>query len=386
MIGIGLSLLWLISVATRPPMPLLGREPGTQVFRELDEHPDDEQSPASWSSGWTAACSSPPRTPWRTGSARSSCRTPGVTGDRARLRGDRLHRLAGCGEAARDRRARGARRRSTLRLARVKPAVREVLGRDGVLDRLGADKIHGNVSQRGAGAGRPTMTPTDSGAVDQSGSALHRTTIRPVDTGQRQGLRFPLDRIACGTRETAPGLDGHRRLRASPRPDDLALDEDGTRPDPRGPERASTVGVGDKEFAVGSLKEEVGVAAREEPRGRRGPRSGAERRLVAGEDPRVADRCPHGCQRPARARRTPRCLDASGSPPTRRTPRAWWGRRCAGTGARARGARRAGRPRVAARSRWSAVARRPNGSRPFRSVRRTGAGWGVRRARSPASP
>jgi MFS superfamily sulfate permease-like transporter len=30
-IGIGLSLLWLISVATRPSMPLLGRERGTQV-------------------------------------------------------------------------------------------------------------------------------------------------------------------------------------------------------------------------------------------------------------------------------------------------------------------------------------------------------------------
>ena len=45
MVGIGLSLLWLISVATRPPMPLLGREPGTQVFRELDEHPEDESLP-----------------------------------------------------------------------------------------------------------------------------------------------------------------------------------------------------------------------------------------------------------------------------------------------------------------------------------------------------
>ena len=45
MIGIGLSLLWLISVATRPPMPLLGREQGTQVYRELDEHPTDEQFP-----------------------------------------------------------------------------------------------------------------------------------------------------------------------------------------------------------------------------------------------------------------------------------------------------------------------------------------------------
>ena len=33
----------------------------------------------------------------------------------------------------------------TLRLARVKPEVRLVLERDGVLDRLGRDKVHGNV-------------------------------------------------------------------------------------------------------------------------------------------------------------------------------------------------------------------------------------------------
>ena len=45
MIGIGLSLLWLISVATSPRIPLLGRQAGTQVFRELDEHPEDEQIP-----------------------------------------------------------------------------------------------------------------------------------------------------------------------------------------------------------------------------------------------------------------------------------------------------------------------------------------------------
>ena len=33
----------------------------------------------------------------------------------------------------------------TLRLARVKPAVQELLDRDGFLDRIGEDKIHGNV-------------------------------------------------------------------------------------------------------------------------------------------------------------------------------------------------------------------------------------------------
>src|SRR3954468_45050 len=44
-IGAALSLGWLIYVATRPAIPLLGREPGTQVFRDLDEHPDGETSP-----------------------------------------------------------------------------------------------------------------------------------------------------------------------------------------------------------------------------------------------------------------------------------------------------------------------------------------------------
>src|SRR3954452_6170354 len=45
MIGIGLSLLWLVSVATRPAMPLLGRDPESRAFRQLDENPGDEQFP-----------------------------------------------------------------------------------------------------------------------------------------------------------------------------------------------------------------------------------------------------------------------------------------------------------------------------------------------------
>ena len=35
----------------------------------------------------------------------------------------------------------------TLRLARIKPAVRELLARDGVLDRIGDDKTHENIDQ-----------------------------------------------------------------------------------------------------------------------------------------------------------------------------------------------------------------------------------------------
>src|SRR5207342_2520935 len=44
-IGVVLSLGWLIYVATRPPMPLLGRQAGTQVFRDLDQNPGDETYP-----------------------------------------------------------------------------------------------------------------------------------------------------------------------------------------------------------------------------------------------------------------------------------------------------------------------------------------------------
>ena len=41
-VGVVLSVGWLVYVATRPPMPLLGREHGTGVFRELEGNPDDE--------------------------------------------------------------------------------------------------------------------------------------------------------------------------------------------------------------------------------------------------------------------------------------------------------------------------------------------------------
>jgi SulP family sulfate permease len=44
-VGVALSLGWLVYVATRPPMPLLGRAAGTHVFRDLDDHPGDETLP-----------------------------------------------------------------------------------------------------------------------------------------------------------------------------------------------------------------------------------------------------------------------------------------------------------------------------------------------------
>ena len=111
MIGIGLSLLWLISVATRPSMPLLGRQAGTEVFRDLAEHPDDEQfagvAVVRLDGGLFFATSDALEDRIRdvTHSQRRADR------DRAGLRGDQLHRLPGHRQAQRDPRPHRGRRR-----------------------------------------------------------------------------------------------------------------------------------------------------------------------------------------------------------------------------------------------------------------------------------
>jgi hypothetical protein len=108
MIGIGLSLVWLTSVATRPPMPVLGRDPDTQFFRELDGKPLRRAVPSGAPAGrrpvlHNLGCPRGPRPRGRIVDARHQR-------DRARLRGHRLHRLPGVGEDARDPRAHGTSR------------------------------------------------------------------------------------------------------------------------------------------------------------------------------------------------------------------------------------------------------------------------------------
>ena len=44
-VGVALSLAWLVYVTTAPKMPLLAREPGTRILRESGENPDDESFP-----------------------------------------------------------------------------------------------------------------------------------------------------------------------------------------------------------------------------------------------------------------------------------------------------------------------------------------------------
>ena len=145
-IGVALSLLWLIYVATTPPMPLLGREAGTQVFRDLEENPDDETFPGvpvvRLDGGLFFATAEALEE--RIRGFTESTRPPhaivldleGVdfVDSQGASKLKDLHDLT---------RSDGV----TLRLARVKPNVLKVLRADGLVDLIGADNIHGNVDR-----------------------------------------------------------------------------------------------------------------------------------------------------------------------------------------------------------------------------------------------
>ena len=143
-IGIGLSLIWLIFVATHPPMPVLAREPGTQVFRELDEHPGDEQfagvTVLRLDGGLFFATADALEDRVRE-VALSAPGSAAIVLDCGGMDFIDSQGSAKMSEILNLTRQAGV----TLRLARLKPPVREVLERDGVLGRIGDDKIHGNV-------------------------------------------------------------------------------------------------------------------------------------------------------------------------------------------------------------------------------------------------
>jgi anti-anti-sigma factor len=143
-IGIGLSMLWLVGVATQPQMPILGREPGTQVFRDVLDNPDDDLIPevivVRLDGGLFFATADALEDRIRTlikdaPDARGvvlDCEGINFLDSQGSATVDDIHAL--CEQAD-----------VTLRLARVKPAVREVLERDGTIGRIGRDHLHGNV-------------------------------------------------------------------------------------------------------------------------------------------------------------------------------------------------------------------------------------------------
>jgi sulfate permease, SulP family len=144
-IGVVLSLGWLIYVATRPAIPVLGREPGTQVFRDLAENPGDETLPrlvvVRLDGGlfFATAEALEERIRELQDGADPPLRTLVLD-----LEGVNFIDAQGAAKLTEIEELTGAEGIS-LRLAGVKPTVRAVLQVDGLLERIGSDHIHGNV-------------------------------------------------------------------------------------------------------------------------------------------------------------------------------------------------------------------------------------------------
>ncbi len=142
-VGVVLSLGWLVYVATRPPMPLLGRQAGTQVFRDLDENPADETfegiAVLRMDGGLFFATAEALEERVRElaqdgGQSALVLDLEGVNfvDSQGAAKVTEIHELAEASGVA-------------LHLARVKPQVYAVLQADGIIDRIGPDHIHGNV-------------------------------------------------------------------------------------------------------------------------------------------------------------------------------------------------------------------------------------------------
>ena len=145
-IGIALSLVWLVYVTTHPAMPLLGRQPGTSAFRDLATNPDGQQIPGlsvvRLDGGLFFATTEAVDNRIRD----LMLSSPGLATlvidcggmDFIDTQGSaKLHEIATL----------AAQENITLRLARVKPGVRQLLQRDGVVDLIGPENITANLEQ-----------------------------------------------------------------------------------------------------------------------------------------------------------------------------------------------------------------------------------------------
>jgi high affinity sulfate transporter 1 len=162
MIGIALSVVWLIYVSAAPYMPELGRQPETQVFRSLDEFPDSETYPGLLVMGFDAGL---------------FFASVDALEDRLRelaLRADPpLHTVVLDFEGINFIDSQGSGKLAEihelvtnydieLRLTRVKPHVKDLLQRDGFIDRLGEGRVYGNVYEAAA-----DQIPDTSTSVEQ---------------------------------------------------------------------------------------------------------------------------------------------------------------------------------------------------------------------------
>jgi sulfate permease, SulP family len=146
-IGVVLSLGWLVYVTTAPPIHMLAREPGTGVFRELGENPHDETFPGlavvRLDGGLFFATADALHDRLREIAQSSDPPLDAVILDFAGVDFIDSQGVAKLTEIWQLADSYGI----TLRLARVRASVLRVLEADGVVASFGQDHVHGNINQ-----------------------------------------------------------------------------------------------------------------------------------------------------------------------------------------------------------------------------------------------
>ncbi len=146
-IGVVLSLMWLVAVSSRPHIPQLGRKPGTQAYRDLESHPDGETYPGlmilRFDDGLFFVNSGALDDRIRDIRVEDSSELSGLVlsmeaVDFMDIEGaDALKKVANNGKDL----------GIDLHLARVKDRVLDILQQDGVVDVIGTDRIHADIDE-----------------------------------------------------------------------------------------------------------------------------------------------------------------------------------------------------------------------------------------------
>jgi high affinity sulfate transporter 1 len=144
-IGIILSLGWLVYINAKPPLRELARRPGTTTFRALDDFPDYETYDGllimRFDGGMYFVTTEVFVDQLR---ERMSAADPPI--ERVVIDFESVNFLDSQGSSELDRLVEAAAERGvSLHFARLKTGVRTMLDADGVIDRLGADRVHASV-------------------------------------------------------------------------------------------------------------------------------------------------------------------------------------------------------------------------------------------------
>ncbi len=144
-VGIVLSMAWLIYVSARPEMPMLGRQPGTSAFRSLERYPDGETYPGMLivriDGNFFFVTTDTIEDRIRQAVLDSDEPIHAVVIDFAGVNFIDSQGSADLGRMVTLAEQAGI----SFRLSRVAPTVIDVLRADGIVDQLGEDRFHPNV-------------------------------------------------------------------------------------------------------------------------------------------------------------------------------------------------------------------------------------------------